>query len=734
MSPLPTPPLEPGWIVYEPDEASGRELDVESNLTVANGRLGVRGSRFLRLPGRATIRRTYVAGFFVRSSDPPHTPCLAPLPFAAGVTLLIDGRPLPNRSGEGEDRVLDLRRGVLHAETPAGRGPIRMRGWRFASQDRRDLVVEILELTCTTDARVTISLADDPPPPELIRGSRRGGRGRRPHAHSTALVVNGAGKAVLPARSKDGALTWRWAAKAGETTVVERRLIVTPSTPRRRVPDARNMDARTLLDAHTTAWRRLWRDCDVRITGDADAQAALRFGAYHLNSAVNPGDESVSVAARGLTGDGYRGHVFWDTEIYMLPFYVLTRPEAARALLMYRYRTLPAARAKARRSGWKGAAYAWESADTGEEATPPVAMTPRGVVPIPTGQREQHISADVAYGVWTYWIGTGDDDFMWSAGAEILLETARFWASRALLESDGRYHIHAVEGPDEYHEKVDDNAFTNAMAALNLRQAADTATLLAVRNPGAWRRLARRLRIGRREVATWTPLAGALETGLSRRNAVIEQFEGFLALDDLVTGTTIGLPRSVGVLLGPRRLAASQVVKQADVVALLALRPELASREEGLATLRYYGARCDHDSSLSAPLHALLAARLGDLDTAMAYFEETAAVDRVDVELSSGAGVHMAAQGGLWQAAVLGFGGLSFDAERLSFDPRLPRHWRRLAYPVKWRGRRLRIVIDATAGCFRAALIQGQPLEIRVRGVGHRLGFDGHRRLTIPLP
>ena len=237
------------------------------------------------------------------------------------------------------------------------------------------------------------------------------------------------------------------------------------------------------------------------IEGDDESQRALRFAVYHLTSAANPEDDRVSIGARALTGDAYLGHVFWDTEIYLLPFYTAVWPEAARALLMYRFHTLPGARAKAAHFGFKGALYAWESADTGTETTPERVVVSDGtVVDILTGQMEHHISADVAYAVWQYWRATGDDDFFLRAGAEILLETARFWASRAVAEADGRRHIRHVIGPDEYHEDVDDNAFTNVMARWNIARALEAVDLLQARWPdhaaalrreaGAWRRRA----------------------------------------------------------------------------------------------------------------------------------------------------------------------------------------------------------------------------------------------------
>ena len=236
---------------------------------------------------------------------------------------------------------------------------------------------------------------------------------------------------------------------------------------------------------------------------------ALRRLSPHQRS--QPEDESVSVGARGLTGDAYFGHVFWDTEIYLLPFYTATWPDAARALLMYRYHTLSGARAKAAQSGYKGALYAWESADTGMETTPESVLDPDGrSVEILSGKMEHHISADVAYAVWQYWRATGDDDFFVRAGAEIVLETARFWASRAVPESDGRRHIRHVVGPDEYHEDVDDNAFTNMMARWNLARGLETLDTLRARWPGHAAALEERLGLARMSSPIGATRPGAL--------------------------------------------------------------------------------------------------------------------------------------------------------------------------------------------------------------------------------
>jgi trehalose/maltose hydrolase-like predicted phosphorylase len=257
-----------------------------------------------------------------------------------------------------------------------------------------------------------------------------------------AATLRAGDELLLPERPFSLRWVWSWRSVAGQQIEFDRIVAVARGDERDADPGpaaamalarGRALGWRGVLAAHEAAWGQRWRAADVVVEGDDAVQRALRFAVYHLTSAANPDDETVSVGARALTGDAYFGHVFWDTEIYLLPFYTAVWPEAARAMLMYRFRTLPAARAKAAHMGFKGALYAWESADTGEETTPDRVMGPDGVmIDILTGQMELHISADVAYAVWQYWRATGDDEFFVAAGAEILLETARFWASRAV--------------------------------------------------------------------------------------------------------------------------------------------------------------------------------------------------------------------------------------------------------------------------------------------------------------
>ena len=497
---------------------------------------------------------------------------------------------------------------------------------------------------------------------------------------------------------------WSWEAGLGETVCLDRVVAVYTSrdvadpadTARAHSAMIQERGVPALARDHVDAWSRRWDAAEVRIVGDDEAQRALRFAVYHLVAAANPDDEHVSIGARGLTGEAYRGHVFWDTEIYMLPFYLLTDPPAARALLMYRYHTLGAARRKAKAHGYQGALYAWESADSGEETTPRTVLAPDGsVVSILTGEQEHHISADIAYAVWQYWRATADDNFMIDAGVDILVETARFWASRARMEADGHAHIRAVIGPDEYHETVDDNAYTNVMARWNLDRAAAAVAILKREQPTDWQRLSARLALTEDEPAAWQRIAAALVTGFHPDTGLFEQFEGYFGLEEVNVIEHRSCATPIDVCLGRERTRQSKAIKQADVVALCALLWDEWPRAIHEANFNYYEPRTAHGSSLSPALHALVAARLGDGALARSYMRQAGEIDLANNMGNAAGGVHIAALGGLWQAAVFGVAGVRLREDGIALDPHLLPGWTEMRCSVQWRGRVLRLTLAA---------------------------------------
>jgi trehalose/maltose hydrolase-like predicted phosphorylase len=736
---------DPAWSFAVDGFEPMMESSVESRFAISNGFLGVRGARSTTRGERWVIpARTYVAGLFDNPAVKQVTETLVPAADWLGIRIVLPDGPLVRhpRDVPSHRMTLDMRRGALLSEshhlstTDLG---LCVRTLRLVSMSERavglqliQLEVEHGEVDVTFEASVEgtgLGLATDRINQDLGLWHTRSSGKRLAMATKSSLQIDG--QIVQPISLGPLKWSWSWKTRPGQVASFERLVAIVrtdsleldPGPPARdKLGLVQRAGWRGVVGAHEAAWTSRWLRSDVTIAGDVDAQHALRFAVYHLNGAVNPADERVSIGARALTGDDYHGHVFWDTEIFLLPFYTLTWPEAARTLLMYRFHTLAGARAKAAGMGWRGALYAWESAGTGAEMTPEQVIGPdRKVVAVLCGRQEQHISADVAYAVWQYWHATGDDDFLLQAGAEILLETGRFWASRAGLEADGHCHIRGVIGPDEYHEDIDDNAYTNVMARWNIRRALDTAALLRERWPARWKVLAGQLGLEDTELEQWRNVAETMKTGLDPKTGMFEQFSGYFDLEDIDLKNYSGRSVPMDVVLGRERTQHSQVVKQADVVALLGLLPEEFEGDAAAKNFSYYSSRCGHGSSLSPAMHGLVAARLGDTETALHFFRQTAALDLSAKRTGSAGGIHIAAQGGIWMLSVLGFAGLALRSDGISIDPRLPSGWDSVAFSVHWRGRRVKIRIDRTERSLIATLKAGEPMILFAGGKPNHL-------------
>jgi kojibiose phosphorylase len=731
-----SPCSDSNWLLIEEDADTAREHEIETTLAIGNGYLGIRAS--IAEGGRLSRPSTFVAGIYVADGD--LGPRLAVLPPWLHVEVTVEDQRLSLAAGRIVDhrRLLDLRQGVLWREwrqqDPSGR-ITRLTYFQLASLADRHLLLQSVAVTAENYAG-TISLTARLGPVEpahsdigLIAAEpaavlMRAGQTEVAIASASELDHPGVSKAAgHEGGAQEAAEQWSWEASLGEATRLDRIVSVFTSRdafgPAKAAFDhltsVRAQSFPSLLRVHIEAWRHRWEAAEVRIVGDEQAQRALRFATYHLIAATNPADEHVSIGARGLTGEAYRGHVFWDTEIYMLPFYVFTDPGAARSLLMYRYHTLAAARRKAKAHGYEGALYAWESADTGDEVTPQAVVTPDGrLVTFLTGEREHHISADIAYAVWQYWRATGDDAFMLAAGAEILVETARFWASRAQVEHDGHAHIRQVIGPDEYHETVDDNAYTNTMAVFNLEHAADAVDVLKQELQSDWQPLSARLGLNEKEPQSWRALAAVMLTGFDPATQLIEQFAGYFQLEEVDVSAQRGHAMPIDVYLGPERVRRSKAIKQADVVALSALLWERWPVAVHEANFRYYEPRTAHGSSLSPALHALVAARLGDGALAQTYFRQAAEIDLANNMGNAAGGVHMGALGGLWQAAVFGAAGLRVRENGIAVDPHLLPGWTEMMFPVQWRGRLLRLHLEADPRRIEVAVETGGELTLAV--------------------
>ena len=429
------------------------------------------------------------------------------------------------------------------------------------------------------------------------------------------------------------------------------------------------------------------------IDGDPEAELAARFAVFHLLNVANDVGEA-AVGPRGLTGNAYAGHVFWDADVFVLPALAAIRPAAARAMLEYRIRRLPAARAAAEAQGMSGARFPWESARDGSDVTPrKVRGRNNELIPIETGAHEEHIVADVAWAAAHYVAWTGDPAFLAEGGRDLLIDTARYWASRIRTDADGDGHLYGVMGPDEYHQVVDDNSYTNVMARWNLRHGADL--LSQSGDPDT--------------AATWRALADGLVDGWSPEHGVYEQFAGYFGLEPLLISQFAQPPVAIDGLLGADRVAGSQLIKQADVLMLHHLVPDEVVEGSLRPCLDFYGPRTAHGSSLSPAIYASLLARAGEPEAALKLFRVAARLDLDDLTGSTAEGIHLATMGGVWQALAFGFLGMRAEMGRLFVDPCLPESWSALRLAFRFGGRHVAIRAEhdrVTVTCREPLLVE----------------------------
>lgn len=451
------------------------------------------------------------------------------------------------------------------------------------------------------------------------------------------------------------------------------------------------------LQRHIEVYEELWSVADINIEGDEEADKALRFNIFHLMSSVNENDPMVSIAAKALHGEGYKGHVFWDTEIFMLPFFIYVHPKAAKTLLMYRYNMLDAARKNAALNGYKGAQYPWESADTGEEETPKWGFDYKGnPVRIWTGDLEHHITADIAFAVWEFFRATEDIEFMLNYGAEVIFETARFWVSRCeYVKELDRYEINNVIGPDEFHEHVDNNAYTNYLAKWNIKKGLELINMLKEKYPEHYYAISNKICLTNEEIEKCKKVEEKIYIPYDKDKKLIEQFEGYFDKKDYVIdkfdeNNMPIWPEGVDIT----RLGDTQLIKQADVVMLMLLLGEEFDEETKRINYEYYEKRTMHKSSLGPSMYAIMGLKVGDHKNAYQSFMRSANVDLVDNQGNTKEGLHAASAGGTWQVAVFGFGGMEIDKEGiLNINPWLPEKWDKLSYKVFWKGNLIEVIV-----------------------------------------
>ncbi len=719
-----------GWIVEEDEYTPASLGHKETIFTIGNGYLCSRGTYEERHP--AEIRTTFLHGVF--DDMPISFTELANIPDWTNLEISLEGEAFSLAAPESEilnyHRQLDLSTGILSRKvtwrSPQGRivrleferwcslanqhligarytitplnfdGQIEVRAGLMGHTDNLGLRhIDILDQGYTDDL-IWLQSQTRHTQIEIGQAMRMRAFGAAPEFISRKICsLWGQPTQITSATMKMGS----------QLTIVKEMSVVSSRDEENPIKKAINLlhaesNLDDILAENKQAWDENWAATDVIIEGDQEAQLAVRFNIFQLLIVAPRKDERVSIGAKTLSGYGYRGHAFWDTEIFLLPFFAFTQPQIARNLLMYRYHNLAGAREKAAANGFEGAQFPWESAADGVEVTPrwvPHFDDPTQLLRIWPGDIEIHITADIAYASWIYWRVSGDDNWMCNYGADVILEGARFWSSCAKKEADGFYHLRDVIGPDEYHDHVDDNAFTNQMAAWHLQTALSLLDWLRQHSPDRLSELTEALDLNAERLENWAEISSQLFLNKDD-GGVIEQFKGYFDLSD-ADFTVLRDPartQSMHTLLGIEGANQAQVLKQPDVLMLQYLLRDQYSQEEIRINWDYYHPRTDHEhgSSLGPAVTATLACIMGEPEEGYAHFMRAARTDLQDNRLNTKDGFHGASAGALWQAIIFGFAGLVFEPEKYSFSPRLPTHWNRLAFAIKLQGKDLWVEIQ----------------------------------------
>ena len=778
MPPLEIFPAEP-WVVaavrLDPRLVKEFAGQAETMFALANGYLGIRGTpeegRPVREPG------TFLNGFHEfrpinygeRAYGFPEVgQSILNCPDGTIIKLFIDGDPfIPVRADVlSYRRALDLQAGTLVREivwtTPGGRR-MRLRTLRLVSFEHRHLAAIQYELVPEeAGAEIVISselvnrqpLPEDGSDPRLAAGFD--GRvllpvGTRREELRASLSYVTAGSRLILGCGMDHVLDTACqfthdSSCEGDIAAVVFKIKGEPGRPIRLwkylgyhysdgddVAQVQSQVAWTLdrameegfpaiLRRHQVLIDRFWARADVEVEGlGTRLQQVLRWNLFQLLQATERA-EGHGVGARGLTGRTYEGHYFWDTEIYVLPFLIYTQPRIARNILKFRYDTLDRARARAKELGHKGATFPWRTIN-GDEASAYYAA----------GTAQYHINADIAYTVRKYVEVSGDTEFLCRFGAELLVETARFWCDLGFFSArrGGSFCINGVTGPDEYTAVVDNNLFTNLMARENLRYAADAIETLGRDHPDALAGLIHRTGLEATEPAAWREAADRMYLPWDERLQIHPQDDSFL---DKERWDFAGTPEDHYPLLlhyHPLNLYRAQVIKQADVVLAMFLLGEQFTSEQKKRNFDYYDPLTTHDSSLSVCIQSILANELGYASKALDYFRFAATMDLSDIGGNMMHGAHIASIGGTWMTLVYGFAGMRDQGGCISFHPRLPAEWRRLSFSLTIRGQRLRVEAAHDFTTYR--LNEGETLTIHHNGDAITL-TDAAPTATRPTP
>lgn len=490
-----------------------------------------------------------------------------------------------------------------------------------------------------------------------------------------------------------------WKAKPGTSYVFQKVTMI--ESDENEIIEVLEKDYEELLSEHKKIYHILKEESEVIIDGIPEIEeASIALSRYHLLGMGNRDHSDVSIGAKGLTGEGYKGHIFWDTEIYLLPFYSYHESDIARNLLLYRASRREGAKVKAMEYGLMGTMYPWESADSGREETPlysALNIHTGEVTKVWSGIKEHHVTADIIYGLWNYYHITGDESFMTDQGYEMIFDAADFWASRAYYDEEKEaYVIRDVIGPDEYTEHVNNNAFTNYLAQFVLSLAIESVHKLKEKSVKlSEHSLGNKIEMQR--IRTWEAVRDGLYLPRPNEEGIIPQDDSFLlkpTLDSISFYRNHDIRQRILKDFSREEVVNMQVLKQADLVMLFNLFPERFEKKITKENIRFYEERTIHDSSLSYCAHAQASARIGSHEKAYEYFRKALEIDFNDNYKDATDGIHAAAQGGIWNSLILGFAGLEISEDRVTIKPHLSESWKSMIFTIRIRGHRIKVFIS----------------------------------------
>ncbi|MDM8534432.1 glycosyl hydrolase family 65 protein [Clostridiaceae bacterium HSG29] len=487
------------------------------------------------------------------------------------------------------------------------------------------------------------------------------------------------------------------------------------------IKNYKSMGYDVLFNESEIEWMKYWNDVDIKIDSkDIKDQFAIRFAQYHLRIMTNFEDNRMGIGAKGLTGEGYKGHSFWDTEIFILPFYIYNLPEIARNLLVYRYKTLDGAHNKAIENGYKGAMFPWESAWISDDDVTPlwcgVNVVTGKATKVYSGIKEQHISADIVYAIWLYYTVTKDNDFMELYGYEMIFDIVLFIESRLEYNKDiDRYEVNDVIGADEYKERINNNTFTNNMFKFAMNLGIKYYDELKENNEALLLKINEKVLISNK-IESIKEKSNKIFIPEMTKDLIIPQDDTYLSKEiiDLTKYKNQTYIDSIFEDYNIEQLREIQVTKQADVIMLLQLLNNNFSKDIVKANWDYYEPKTLHDSSLSLATHVVMASEVNDIDYAYKLFRKAIDIDLGKNMNSSDKGIHSASLGGIWQSVVYGFAGVKIVNNILSINPRLPKEWNEIEMPLIFND--IELLINLTHEVINVKVIDNEAINVVING------------------